>query len=570
MRNRAVVSFILACAVWCAVPLLSPGIGADCSGGNVPVGNFVSYLACQDQGWVSAYAYQISDPAGVNSDGIDILCEAMTTQAGPQCLASDQSGGLGDGSVTITTDWQIPGMVGCPIGEGGVANRIAIIVATGTQRYGTSLLMSLAGTSPDGYKVELAHPFDSTTGEILHLTCGSSVNVTDVQVGVITLQFQPPVIHTDCDHGTVGELAGVCNTAPFAPTLATGPVYTRIQPCADPVDLRRSLWTPTGVTPDATGRAVVTVPAPPADECRLLGATTLIDGVESPAITAFVADADCVNRDGDPSWTCARDCDALTCKADCDDSDPTIYPGNVDICNGRDDNCNGQIDEDDDTDGDGVGDCVDNCVSIPNSNQSDADLDGLGDACDNCPNVANPGQQDFESDGIGDACDNCPVDINPSQLDSDGDGVGDPCDTCPTVPNPNPGQGDSAGDGIGDTCDNCPTVANPDQNPCACAICDVVSGFFISMTNPAGKGSAMVRWRTGFEFDLLGFNVISFDNQGRRTQLNPSVIPCQECATGRGASYTTMIPKHRNGHNIFLELLSLNGTVSTFGPAIKE
>jgi len=57
-----------------------------------------------------------------------------------------------------------------------------------------------------------------------------------------------------------------------------------------------------------------------------------------------------------------------------------------------------------DTDGDGIGDSLDNCPSTPNPTQADTDGDGVGDACDNCPTVANPGQEDSDGDGIGDAC----------------------------------------------------------------------------------------------------------------------------------------------------------------------
>lgn len=38
-----------------------------------------------------------------------------------------------------------------------------------------------------------------------------------------------------------------------------------------------------------------------------------------------------------------------------------------------------------DTDGDGVGDLCDNCVSMSNANQSNIDGDAFGDACDQCP-----------------------------------------------------------------------------------------------------------------------------------------------------------------------------------------
>jgi glycosidase len=40
-----------------------------------------------------------------------------------------------------------------------------------------------------------------------------------------------------------------------------------------------------------------------------------------------------------------------------------------------------------DTDGDGVNDGTDNCISIRNPDQADADSDGVGDACDLCPST---------------------------------------------------------------------------------------------------------------------------------------------------------------------------------------
>ncbi len=40
-----------------------------------------------------------------------------------------------------------------------------------------------------------------------------------------------------------------------------------------------------------------------------------------------------------------------------------------------------------DRDADGIADATDNCVSMPNGNQSDRDGDGLGDVCDSQPEI---------------------------------------------------------------------------------------------------------------------------------------------------------------------------------------
>ena len=67
-----------------------------------------------------------------------------------------------------------------------------------------------------------------------------------------------------------------------------------------------------------------------------------------------------------------------------------------------------------DVDYDTIPDAEDNCVSMPNADQSDVDADGVGDACDNCLEVPNgpllnwgvcDDQQDADGDGYGNACD---------------------------------------------------------------------------------------------------------------------------------------------------------------------
>ena len=115
-----------------------------------------------------------------------------------------------------------------------------------------------------------------------------------------------------------------------------------------------------------------------------------------------------------------------------------------------------------DTDGDGIKDSDDNCLTTPNADQKDTDGDGIGDVCDtddrdgdgikddvdNCADTANPNQADADNDGKGDACD----------FDQDNDGILDNVDNCPTVNNPD--QSDRDGDGLGDVCD-----PKPDEKP---------------------------------------------------------------------------------------------------------
>ncbi len=114
-----------------------------------------------------------------------------------------------------------------------------------------------------------------------------------------------------------------------------------------------------------------------------------------------------------------------------------------------------------DTDGDGIVDAADNCITMQNTDQLDGDNDNVGDLCDNCGDVANPSQSDTDDDGIGDVCDICVGENDPEQDDTDADGHGDACDNCIDVQNVD--QDDDDGDGRGNVCDNCPDIANSDQ-----------------------------------------------------------------------------------------------------------
>jgi N-acetylneuraminic acid mutarotase len=148
-----------------------------------------------------------------------------------------------------------------------------------------------------------------------------------------------------------------------------------------PRDLHSAVW---------TGSEIVVWGGFGDDGCLSSG------GRYDPSTNAWVAT--CVTRpfyqdgDGDgfgnpigSAYACTAPAGYTTNALDCDDEHAFIHPGAQEDCNGLDDNCNGQVDEGAagiDTDGDGVHNACDNCLSTPNPDQTDADSDGRGDACE--------------------------------------------------------------------------------------------------------------------------------------------------------------------------------------------
>jgi|GEM_PF-1791172 hypothetical protein len=262
-------------------------------------------------------------------------------------------------------------------------------------------------------------------------------------------------------------------------------------------DPSRDTWTPITVvnapSPRRLGTAVWT------------GSEMIAWGGYSPVATGGTYRFSDIDRDGFPL------------PADCNDGDPTVFPGAPQLCDGRNNDCSDPdwptpSPSEADTDADGyricAGDCDDNDPSVYDNapelcdgknndcsasdwptvppSERDLDVDGYrqcsGD-CDETDAHIHPGADeicnhvdddcdgqededvlgtDTDGDGVHNACDNCRMTYNPTQLDSDHDGVGNSCDNCAAVVNPN--QPDVDGDSRGDACDNCPLDYNTNQD----------------------------------------------------------------------------------------------------------
>ena len=145
------------------------------------------------------------------------------------------------------------------------------------------------------------------------------------------------------------------------------------------------------------------------------GAVYVFLGTPGPDVPS----ADCVDVDGDGFRAQGRTCGPT----DCDDNTATTYPGAPEICgDGVDNNCNGTVDGAGvDKDGDGFPEGVDNECMVTDCNDHDPAIhpgaveicdDGIDNNCDGLVDAQDPACQHPPE-----VCNNC--------VDDDGNGLGD-------------------------------------------------------------------------------------------------------------------------------------------------
>ncbi len=169
-----------------------------------------------------------------------------------------------------------------------------------------------------------------------------------------------------------------------------------------------------------------------------------------PAAAEDCSDANDYNCDGSTGYADA-DGDGTAACEDCDDTEALSYPGNLEICDGVDNDCDGSADNDAvnastvyaDADGDGYGDATSQlrtCDDVAGFVSNDAD-------CDDADATYNPGALETCTDVVDFNCDGS---IGTEDADADGFAACEECDDSDGLVNPDAVE---ACDGVDNNCD---------------------------------------------------------------------------------------------------------------------
>ena len=252
----------------------------------------------------------------------------------------------------------------------------------------------------------------------------------------------------------------------------------------------------------------------PIAACEQPAGTAELDGDcddTDPAYHPGAVEADCAdpndyNCDGSVGAVDA-DNDGFAACEECDDGDANAFPGAVEVCDERDNNCDGQIDEgvsatfymDADRDGFGDADFPDSACEQPTGYADNAD------DCDDGDAVINPAAPEV-CDGIDNDCDALIDDADPSldasgattwYTDADSDGYGDSSTMMLSCTPP------SGAATRGDDCDDGDSAVNPG----ATEVCDGLDNdcdLLIDDADPTLDSSSATTWFGDADSDGYG------------------------------------------------------------------
>jgi len=355
-------------------------------------------------------SYQLGDLCGlypadpiISADGPLMFCDGedvnltstsadsylWSTGATTQSINVDESGSF---EVTIFDINGCPATVASPTDVTVFPLPTATISADGPTEFCQGETVTLTANSASSY---------------LWSTGATSQSITVSTSGTYSVSITDSNGCTDTSNSTVVTV----NPLPSTPTISANGALTFCD--GQSVELTSSsedsyLWntgaTSQSITVTSSGSFSVTVTD--ANGCSASSSSTTTTALPN---STWYADTD-GDGFGDPNNTtsfCTQPSGFVSNDLDCDDTNADVNPNETEICNGIDDNCDGQIDEGldqtwfADMDNDGFGDpnnsvldCAQPAGFVANS------LD-----CDDTNANANPGEEEVCGNGIDDNCD---------------------------------------------------------------------------------------------------------------------------------------------------------------------
>ena len=220
--------------------------------------------------------------------------------------------------------------------------------------------------------------------------------------------------------------------------------------------------------------------------------------------TTWYADTD-ADGYGDPEVStqgCYQPTGQVADATDCDDADETVHPDAEDVCNERDDDCDGEVDEDheqlswyQDADEDGFGDAE---VAATACSQPEGFVEDASD-CDDSDAAVNPDASEI-CNGVDDDCDDSideeATDMATWYADADGDGYGDASSTTSACEQPSDHVGDDT------DCDDSDDSINPDATELCNGVDDDCDGI-------ADDGLTYSTWYQDADGDGYGTSLVA-------------------------------------------------------------